>query len=184
MIVLRNYLSSGYTTQTGEFADTTALMPVDASLEPTGPDISVTNTRRFGALDVKEKSDEARSAGSINVLVNAAWDGKARHSAEVPLSPKMMTGVASAGLYLGTSDSAEIQFIDQTGRESHRFRVDGEALIVNCVPTIRADCGFNSSNSIRLRRNAGSFTTAEDDESAASHFPSEAACLTAQTRNS
>lgn len=151
MIVLRNIIPSPYVQVTGEYADTSALMPVSAGLQPTGPNIPVTMARRFAALDEPPKSDEVRDRHSVSVIAPGGFDGKGRHSTEVPLSPKMMTGVASDGLYLGTSDSSEIRFLDPTGRELKRFRIGEETQPVDSATAARLhvapkeDLGFSFS---------------------------------------
>jgi hypothetical protein len=131
MVVLRDFMPSPYVQETGEYSDTTVLMPISSDAEPTGSAIPVRMAQRFGALDVQRATDEvpARRA-SLNV-VGGVFDGRARHSIRVPLSPTTAIGAAADGFYVGRSDSAEVRFLDPSGRELNRFSIAEAALPVD-----------------------------------------------------
>jgi hypothetical protein len=138
MIVLRDFLPSPYVQETGEYADTTIFMPVSSEAQPTGPSIPVTMAQRFGALDERRESDEVpQRRRGLNLIGAGVFDGQARHSIKVPLSPTTAIGAATDGIYVGRSDSAQIRFLDPTGRELNRFSIAETTLVVDSAAAAR-----------------------------------------------
>lgn len=124
MIVLRDFLPSPYAQETGGYTDTTVLMPISADAQPIGQEIPVAMGRRFGVLDDERASDEpSPRRRTIGIVGAGVFDGKGRHSIRVPLSPQTMIAAASDGIYLGSSDSTQIRFLDPAGRELNHFQV-------------------------------------------------------------
>ena len=137
MVVLRDFMPSPYAQETGEYSDTTVLMPVSSDARDTGPTIPVRTAQRFGALDAQRTSDEVpRRHAGINV-VGGVFDGRARHSIKVPLSPTTAVGATADGFYVGRSDSAEVRFLDPSGHELRRFSIAEAALPVDSAVKAR-----------------------------------------------
>lgn len=127
LLVLRDFMPSPYAQETGAYADTTVLLPITAEAEARGPEIPVVMAQRHGALAYQRPGDAARTTRAVGAVEQGVFDGRGRYSVEVPLSPRTQVAGSSDGIYLGTSDAAEIRVLAPDGTERRRFRIIEEA---------------------------------------------------------